>query len=168
MPFVEDGPNTLFVYGTLKRGQLNSRLLAPDTLSAEPASTRGRLYDLGLFPALVEGDGIVLGEFVRLRATAVGNVLSVLDRLEGYRPDDPAGSMYRRRVVEVTRDDGGSEPAHAYFYNRDPGGLRRIETGEWAGPSLDAGDTDAEHAAFKRHVREFSLKGRGERNEEHV
>jgi gamma-glutamylcyclotransferase (GGCT)/AIG2-like uncharacterized protein YtfP len=149
-------PTALFVYGTLKRGQLNSPLLAPYARAVEPARTRGQLYDLGLYPALVAGEGTVHGELVRLDAADLAGVLTLLDRLEGYRPGAPATSMYLRRVIDARAASGASERAHAYFYNRDHAALPRIAGGEWPGPSGEAfrGD-DTEREAFERHVRSF-------------
>ena len=149
-------PAALFVYGTLKRGQLNSPLLAPYARGVEPARTRGRLYDLGLFPALVAGEGTVHGELVRLDAADLAAALTLLDRLEGYRPGDPANSMYLRRVIDVRTATGASARAHAYFYNRDHVALPRIAGGEWLGPSGESfRGGDAEREAFERHVRSF-------------
>ena len=151
-----EGPHALFVYGTLKSGQFNSPLLAPYARSVEPARIRGELYDVGLFPALVEGDGMVWGELVRLAAGGLAAALPVLDRLEDYRPDDPAGSMYLRRIVEVTTAGGATEHAHTYFYNRDHHGLAPVPSGDWTGPKrASIAPDDAEQEAFLRHVRTF-------------
>ncbi len=149
-------PSALFVYGTLKSGQFNSPLLAPYARSVEPARIRGELYDVGLFPALVEGDGTVHGELVRLAAGELAAALTVIDRLEDYRPDDPAGSMYLRRVVEVATAGGATERAHTYFYNRDHHGLAHVPTGDWTGPAVArTARDDAEQEAFLHHVRTF-------------
>jgi gamma-glutamylcyclotransferase (GGCT)/AIG2-like uncharacterized protein YtfP len=143
-----------FLYGTLKRGQVNHPLIAPYVRAIEPATTRGLLFDHGPFPALTEGEGIVRGELATLAPEALAAALPAIDHLEDYRPDDPAGSMYLRRVVPVVRADGSTARAYAYFYNRDPGHLRPLPPGEWTGPTAapDDGDDD-ELAAFKAHVR---------------
>lgn len=148
--------SAFFVYGTLKRGQSNYPLLAPYVRAVEPATTRGLLFDHGPFPALVAGKGRVRGELVRLDSADLDAALAHVDRLEDYRPDDPAGSMYLRQVVEVETDDGTRVPAFSYFYNRDTRDLRPVPSGEWVGPSAAqvAGD-EGELAAFKAHVRGF-------------
>lgn len=152
---MESGPSGLFVYGTLKRGQLNHVLVAPYTLSVEPARARGRLYDLGLYPALVEGDGLVEGELLHLRRSDLRKVLALLDRLEGYVPEEPSASMYVRRVVEVIVWDGEPREAYTYYYNRDPEGLPRLESAEWTGPSPEAASGDDTGDPFAAHVRTF-------------
>lgn len=150
-------PTSLFVYGTLKAGQINRGLVAGFIESCEPASIPGHLYDLGLFPALVIGDGVVRGELLQLTEESMSAILGVLDRLEGYNPNAPERSMYIRSVVEVTTDSGGHQRAYTYYYNRDPLKLRRLEGGEWTGPTDSvSAQEDPEHATFEQHVRAFS------------
>lgn len=130
-------PAAFFVYGTLKRGQINHELLAPFALSIERGSVRGTLYDLGDFPALVEGDADAWGEIVRVNRSALPRLVPVLDRLEDYQPENPAGSMYLRRVVDVRTESGRMERAFAYFYNHEHpallplSSLRFLDDGEW-------------------------------------
>lgn len=132
-------PRALFVYGTLKRGEINHVLLAPYVRSVETATIRGALYDVGEFPALVEGTGRVLGQIVRVDEAGLAHLLPVLDSLEGYRPGDEAHSMYLRRVADVTTASGAIEPAVVYFYNPDHPALpalstlTHLESGEWCG-----------------------------------
>ena len=153
--------SAFFVYGTLKRGQANYPLIAPYLRAVEPATVRGLLFDHGPFPALVEGEGRVRGELVTLDPAGLEATLPIIDRLEDFRPDDLAGSMYLRRVVEVEMAGGGRVPAYAYFYNRDPRDLRPVASGEWTGPSAGRdGEYEGELAAFKEHVRAF-LGGAG-------
>jgi gamma-glutamylcyclotransferase (GGCT)/AIG2-like uncharacterized protein YtfP len=136
-----DEPSAFFVYGTLKQGQVNDALLVPHARSIVPGHIRGQLFDVGLFPALVEGPGTVYGEVVRLDPNRMKSVLPVIDRLEAYEPEDDAGSPYQRRVVEATTDEGERELAYAYFFNELHGALPPldtlvpIETGIWRGPS---------------------------------
>lgn len=46
----------LFVYGTLKRGQCRETMWPRPPVSVRPAFIRGRLYDLGPYPAIWCGD----------------------------------------------------------------------------------------------------------------
>src|SRR4051794_36630638 len=124
-----------FVYGTLKRGQSNYPLIERFVRAVEPAVTRALLFDHGPFPALVAGEGRVRGELVTLAPADLEVALPLVDRLEDFRPDDPMGSMYLRRIVEVETDGGGRAQAYAYFYNRDHAGLRPAAGGEWVGPT---------------------------------
>ena len=63
-----------------------------------PATVPGLLYDLGRYPGLVPGDGLVHGE---LFAGADAAVLAALDQYEGCDPADEAGSLFRRERVEA-------------------------------------------------------------------
>ncbi|HEU5328853.1 MAG: gamma-glutamylcyclotransferase family protein [Thermomicrobiales bacterium] len=150
---MNDAPATLFVYGTLKQGQLNCPLLDPYARAVEPAWTQGVLYDFGLYPGLVAGAGIVHGELVQLDPATLTEALALLDRLEGYQPDDLPGSIYRREVVTVETAHGTQVRAYTYFYNHDPAGLPRVADGAWfAPPAATATATDS---AFDQHVRTF-------------
>jgi gamma-glutamylcyclotransferase (GGCT)/AIG2-like uncharacterized protein YtfP len=151
-----EGPAAFFVYGTLKQGQSNYPLVAEAVRAVIPATIRGRLYDVGPFPALAEGDEAVRGEVLLVEPTELPRLLTVLDALEGFVPSDPASSMYLRRVVTAAPDAGGEIAAYAYFYNRDPSGLRHLPGGEWRGPSAaDVTEVSGELTDFGRHVREF-------------
>lgn len=152
----------IFVYGTLKRGELNHGLVAPFARSISGAWTEGDLFDVGLFPAMVAGTGQVRGEVVRLDPADVEEVVTLLDLLEDCRPDDPAGSLYLRRIVEVVTDDGERERAYAYFYNREHGELppvetlERVEGGEWGSPStIEVRSDSSVLEVFGDHVRTF-------------
>ena len=150
------GPAAFFVYGTLKRGQSNYPLVEAAVCGVVPATIRGRLYDVGPFPALAEGDEAVRGEVLAVDPGELSRLLAMLDQLEGYLPSDPAGSIYLRRVVTAATDAGGEVAAYAYVYNGDPAGLRHLPDGEWRGPSADdVAEVSEELTGFGRHVREF-------------
>ena len=100
----------VFVYGTLKRGQRNHRLLAASRFVGA-ATTRPlyRLHACGPYPCLVPAgaDGrAIRGEVYEVDDT----MLAQLDWLEG------APDLYRRGPVELA---DGAGPAVAYFYQGD-------------------------------------------------
>lgn len=155
-------PPAIFVYGTLKQGEINHFLLAPHVYSIERGSIRGTLYDAGDFPALVEGTGQVHGQIIHVKDDDLTSVLTVLDRLEGYRPENEEHSLYLRRVIEVTTTGGATSPAFAYFYNPahptmpPPAMLIHLASGEWCGeadPSQPSGDAALD--GYREWVRTF-------------
>ena len=62
--------------------------------------------------------GSSVGSALRAVSSAPGAaVLATLDEIEGYSPDEPDTSSYRRVEVDVTFDDGRMAIACTYFYN---------------------------------------------------
>lgn len=108
---------SFFVYGTLKRGQANFALLAAHAESVDSAVAHGILYDLGAFPALIEGDGDVHGDIVRMAEVSDRHIVPHLDALEGFDPSDPSRSLFVRRPILVSTPHNGAERALAYFFN---------------------------------------------------
>jgi gamma-glutamylcyclotransferase (GGCT)/AIG2-like uncharacterized protein YtfP len=97
----------LFVYGTLKRGQRNHRLLADQRFVGPAVSAPGfRLYDLGPYPGLVRdpAGGPVRGELFAVSECG----LDELDDFEGV-PD-----LFDRQQLLLA--DGST--AWAYLYVR--------------------------------------------------
>lgn len=94
-------------------------------------SMKAALFDLGIYPAAVptEDNGVVWGEVYE--ATDAASVLSALDDIEGYRPNEPARSLYTRVLTEVTLEDGRVKQAWAYFYNAPLGRAQRIASGDY-------------------------------------
>lgn len=120
---------SLFVYGSLKRGECNHEVVEPWLLDLLPARARGRLFlrpdgypalwvdrflaagssdyvrDLGLWLGQQDthGDGAtVQGQLLRLEPTA--EALRRLDEFEGFAPGRP--SSYRRVLVRVLTPTG--------------------------------------------------------------
>lgn len=69
----------VFVYGTLKRGLANHKLLLTARFEGEAMMEGIRLYDLGPYPMAIHRPGLVHGEVYRVDAPVLAN----LDRLEG-------------------------------------------------------------------------------------
>jgi gamma-glutamylcyclotransferase (GGCT)/AIG2-like uncharacterized protein YtfP len=128
----------VFVYGTLKLGQVNferycggDRTLDPPL----PAQVRGRLFDLSLgYPAMTLGETWVKGY---LLALADETILTALDGLEDYHPHRAdTRNEYQRREVEVFEKDGRSLGL-AWVYFMTPQKVKQydgklIPSGEWA------------------------------------
>lgn len=126
-------PDYVFFYGTLMtpfnrpgRQRVDSKLRF-----AGRGRIRAVLFDLGIYPAAIpsDDDSSVTGELYELLDPAA--VLATLDEIEGYRPNEPARSLYLRVRTDVTLDAGGSEQAWAYFYNAPLGRAERISSGDY-------------------------------------
>lgn len=98
----------LFVYGTLRRGRRNHRLIADQVfLGAAATAPRYRVLALGPYPGLVPDDAA--GVVVPGELWAVSDCcLAELDDFEGV-PD-----LFDRRPVEVA---GRDDMVFAYFWN---------------------------------------------------
>lgn len=120
----------MFVYGTLKRGYGNHRLLA-DSEFLGLGVAPGRLYNFGL-PGYKRGtEGTVRGELYRVTDAT----LARLDTLEGYNKSNPDYSFYNRVVVTVNYflnvEEDDYVDAYVYEINRDMSEDRLIPEGVW-------------------------------------
>ena len=116
-------PLPIFVYGTLQRGEERSNRWPHAPVCVERATIRGQLRDLGPYPALIDGDGIVLGELWTLDATHFDETIRVLDEIECFGNEDV--DLYVRRVVECTTTDGESKRAYTYYFG-DPDAVKNV------------------------------------------
>jgi gamma-glutamylcyclotransferase (GGCT)/AIG2-like uncharacterized protein YtfP len=124
----------IFFYGTLMtpfnrpgRTRIDSQLIFKGHGSIAAA-----LFDLGMYPAAVPADhdtARVRGEVYEMTNAAA--VLQVLDDIEGCRSAELDTSLYTRRVIPVTLDDGRIVEASAYFYNAPLGRAERIASGDY-------------------------------------
>lgn len=117
----------LLLYGSLRRGERSYEQLGlgPRLRFLMPGVARGRLYDLGPYPAFAPGSGLVHGELFEI---ADASVLADLDAFEEYDPANPAGSLYVREPVVLL--DTPHE-AFIYRYNRPTDGFPEIASGDW-------------------------------------
>jgi gamma-glutamylaminecyclotransferase len=100
----------VFVYGTLKRGGKNFRLLADQEFVGEATTApRYRVYDLGPWPGLARDDANGLA--VRGELFAVSECC--LAELDDFESD--AGAFVRE-LIEVD----GHEEVWAYYLNEPP------------------------------------------------
>ncbi len=104
-----------FVYGSLKCGEMNhDRIFGGFDIKVTPAWTYGKLYDLGYFPALTEGNNKVYGELIEFDNL---EILKKVDYLEGYRGENSNYNFYERREIQVFSDIN-EVAAWAYFLNK--------------------------------------------------
>lgn len=123
-PVAEDWPDRVFVYGTLRPGDVAWHRMRRHVIDT-PVRTRlpGTLYDTGMgYPALLRQPGEVSGWTVRLRSPA--RALAELDAYEG--PE------YRRvRVVDST-----GRLCWTYLWTDPTDGFIRLANG-WPAPGAD-------------------------------
>ncbi|RDU99529.1 gamma-glutamylcyclotransferase family protein [Trinickia dinghuensis] len=123
----------VFVYGTLRAGEINDIGLAAARHGVKAprlvgrAAVVGRLYDLGDYPGLVrdEAAGPVRGDVYEIDEALV----PVLDDIEGVEPG--VDTLFKSR--EITVAVAGRE-LPCFFYPVDEvsaGGRARIEAGDW-------------------------------------
>ncbi len=116
-------PWRVAVYGTLKRGLANHRLLAGAPFLGSDRLTTLTLYDLGPYPAALERPS----EGVEVEVYAVNaRELARLDQLEDYNPDAPERSLYIRKPMATRHGE-----AWIYLYNQPIRGARAITRGGW-------------------------------------
>ena len=122
----------LFVYGTLRPFVPipMARWLAGAGHHLGTARTRGRLYDLGPYPGLLEAkrsSDWVVGDLYRLCMPRT--TFTVLDRYEG----GPRGRGHPRfvRVRCAVQRRGRRQHAWAYFYRPPIFARRRVGSGDY-------------------------------------
>jgi gamma-glutamylcyclotransferase (GGCT)/AIG2-like uncharacterized protein YtfP len=120
-----DGPEAVFVYGTLKPGRSRWPALAPfidRSTDPQETSVRGRLWDTAYgWPAMTDGDGNVAGIVVPLDPARYPEALARLDQIEGV-----ATGLFER--VRVTTADGTS--CWTYRWSGATAGFAPVE-GAW-------------------------------------
>lgn len=109
----------VFVYGTLKQGEERAPLWPHPPERIETAWTRGRLYDLRLYPALTPGEDRVQGELWHLRQEHLPATLAALDEIEGAVGEGRI--LYVRVQIDCLTLAGETVRAHAYHYADLPG-----------------------------------------------
>lgn len=122
-------PETLFVYGTLKRGHCREALLGETR--HEPATIVGELVDLGAYPGLRAGSAPIHGELHRPSEPmpSLLNRLDPVEDFEGWHAIDR--SMYHRAIVRA-ETTAGSQLAWTYLYRGDED-RPVIADGRWRG-----------------------------------
>ncbi len=109
----------LFVYGTLHPDHAPREIAATvRTFRLLGAATmRGRVCDLGSYPALtLEGDDQVFGTLYAIADDP--QILAALDAYENFRPEDPASSLFVRVEQVATMQDRSQRLCWVYVYNR--------------------------------------------------
>jgi gamma-glutamylcyclotransferase (GGCT)/AIG2-like uncharacterized protein YtfP len=126
----------LFVYGTLmtsadgaKLGKPQRARLQREAVSLGAASIRGRLHDLGQYPALVASpDDTAHGEVFQIADP--DNTFRWLDEYENVVPDRETNE-YERVAQPVWLATGDEMTAWVYRYTADLPLTSRLADGRW-------------------------------------
>jgi gamma-glutamylcyclotransferase (GGCT)/AIG2-like uncharacterized protein YtfP len=118
--------HALFIYGTLMPGlRLEAEMNGARFLGA--AQVPGRLVDVGRYPGLLHGEGVVTGEVYEVDAAH----LARLDVVEGLVPGNRAASQYWREEVTVASGPLQGQRVQTYVYNRPVDGCTPIAHGDY-------------------------------------
>lgn len=97
----------VFVYGTLLVGEENHFVAAPYIRNIQPGKVKGRLYNVGAYPALVvEEEGEVIGEWF----TVTEEGLQAMDELEEYEEGGQHNEYERVWIKDL------EQPIEGYVY----------------------------------------------------
>ena len=124
----------IFVYGSLRKGfhspvyEYISRFFTYEG----DARVRGRLYDMGAYPAGIPdtADVFIIGELYRItNESEFSWAMAQPDDYEGVIVETGEVPLYRREVTDVLIN-GETTPAWIYWYNADVSGKPVIESGD--------------------------------------
>lgn len=113
----------VLVYGTLREGMSNSRLLQGSTKVLDMNLNNFKMYDVGAFPCVVPAEnktGIYVEMYEVNRST-----LQRLDHLEGVP------NMYRREVVAQCDIGYGNQDVYMYIWNSGTERMNEIPDGDY-------------------------------------
>jgi gamma-glutamylcyclotransferase (GGCT)/AIG2-like uncharacterized protein YtfP len=114
-------PTAFFVYGTLKQNQLRGAMWPRKPLSVVPGIVRARLFDIGPYPAALQGEAWLLGEIWQFQQVDLSETKKVLDQIEGFRPG-ASNNEYLRHVVNAhcfTAEDSDSQVSCWMYFAPD-------------------------------------------------
>lgn len=115
------------VYGTLRKGFGNARVLGDSPLIGEGKTINKYKMTARGIP-FVNPNEPVSRITVEVYDVSPSQLPSV-DALEGYNPNDHEGSWYKRTPIEVELENGETIEASIYFGDKDAGTL--IESGDY-------------------------------------
>ena len=130
----------VFVYGTLKKGYSNHRLLTTSKFISKATTVNKYLFqDNGSFPYVIDNSLSQSQIREELKHNVMGElyevteeVLSSLDSLEGYIKNSDY-SLYDRQVVTVVTEDNKKIKCNMYVSQRFYPSLKILDSGEWKG-----------------------------------
>lgn len=124
----------IFVYGSLRSGFRNPAyeyLTRYFNYSGE-ALVKGKFFDAGSHPVAIptENEHFILGELYSMHSEDEFSwAFEQLDDYEGLNVEIGETPLYRRNLVEVFQN-GETQTAWIYWYNKSTEGMAEIETGD--------------------------------------
>jgi gamma-glutamylcyclotransferase (GGCT)/AIG2-like uncharacterized protein YtfP len=121
-----DADRLIMLYGTLRDPRLR-RELGIEGRMRRIARCRlaGILYNLGPYPALGEGEGIVHGELFEVTDPTVFGAMDAFEEYDAARPKLSAYLRVRVRLADPVLE------CWVYRYNRTVRGVPRVPGGDW-------------------------------------
>lgn len=126
------------LYGSLLRGLgAMAKLGILDRVRfVGPCLIEGQLFDLGAYPGLRRGTGLVVGEIYALLDL---EALRILDQFEDFDAAQARESVYLRERVQLI--EPAETEAWLYIYNRMPDPSHRIASGDWRAHQAQRADS---------------------------
>lgn len=121
-------PRHLFVYGTLRPALASgeSRRLIHGLHVTGNATVPGRLYDLGDYPGLTTGDGLVHGDVLEIDQPERLAALDAYEECGGPQP------LFYREESVATFPDGQCLPVWIYRYGQSIQNAQLLPHGDYA------------------------------------
>jgi len=124
----------IFVYGSLRSGFNHPAYayISDNFVLVGDAKVRGKLYDLGDYPAALPdtGEYFIVGELYRMKEEQDFNwVIAQIDDYEGIYTEPGQSPLYRREIASIYTTAGTTE-AWIYWYNNDITGKPLILSGD--------------------------------------
>ena len=114
------------LYGSLRDQRVQRQLGLQHRLRRLSACRiEGHLYDLGDYPGLVPGPGVVIGE---LYGVLDDHALAAMDAFEDFDSARPRNSLYLRTWRRLQRP---AVDCWVYLYNGSVAGRPRVPGGDW-------------------------------------
>lgn len=123
----------LFVYGSLRRGFHHPAYgyISEYFNLVGDATVRGKLYDLGQYPAAVpDQDGVIIGEMYTIKDPRQFSwAMAQLDDYEGVCCEEGESQEYKREMTPV-HVNGTEQTAWIYWYARPVEGFPVVASGD--------------------------------------
>ena len=114
-------PQLVAVYGSLLKGLSNHRVLADSVLLGNDTVHGFIMYDLGAFPAILKGEGVIDAEIYEV---VNSQIMQGLDHLEGHP------NFYKRELAKTSYGDAWIYVLNIE-YRRPLDDKTIVENGSW-------------------------------------